>query len=141
MTDFPALKTGPSATAFTIKASGDPTLRSTMEDGTVITRKRWTWCPRVFHIDRTVDNDDKLSLQFFEEEDAAFGGEDFNWFCSEDGQTRSVRFAAPINYTLLPQGGMLPQRRWRVVWDFIEANPPSAWAYGGGEYNEGYYGS
>jgi len=103
MADFPSLSRGVSIQGYIETRVFDPTLRTTPEDGKIMTRGRVTLAKKKFefNVDK-MGEEDKTLLEIFEEVTVKVGGETFNWTRNKQGveDVFVVRFAQPIEYRL-----------------------------------------
>lgn len=115
---YPSLSVNPTY-AWEEKVAVDPTIRSRSEGGYLKTRPRFTRIPDRWHVVYDpLPNADKNTLKAHEIE-RGVGSNSFSWTNPIDSQSYEVRFAAPVEYRLLPyfvNGG----RAWRVEFDLEE---------------------
>jgi hypothetical protein len=99
MADFPTITRKPSAKAYEEGFAFDPTLRSKMEGGYVVTRAKATRVPQKFSVEYaalpTVDKD----LIKAHEDAVKVGAEAFDWLHPATLATYSVRYTAPVKYS------------------------------------------
>lgn len=137
MTDsFPVLTIGPDTGGFGFNQESSGLIESKLEDGLRSTRKRRTWNLNVFRMKCTgMTNDDKDSLVTFYDDTVVAGSLDFLWFNPQDQQTYNVKFFNVPTFKV--SGSLLPERRWDVYLEFIEASPNSPYTAMGGRLGEG----
>ena len=133
--DLPVLTIGPDVDSLNFRPAYQNFIESKMENGLRTTRARHTWTPNVYTVKYTSMTDqDRLDLQMFYEDTVGSGALSFLWFNTQDFQTYEMKF---IN---LPQfqhkTGLLPERRWNVTLEMIEAGQTHAYGVGG-RLNEG----
>jgi len=118
MPTFPTLAKNPDAEKYIESHAIDPTIRSEMENGKIITRKRFTTVPRTWAIAyRFLSNANKNTLATFERDTANFGVTAFDWANPMDSTTYSVRFADNIRYKI----EVAESSQWRVDIILVEA--------------------
>lgn len=120
---FPVLGRGPTALEFSEVAAFDPTLKSQFDNGSVITRPRFTSVPRIWNIaiDR-LSQTDKDTLASFERNSVHYSAKDFRWENTQDGVTYRVRFANPIRYVIWARDSREAPNHWRAEFQLVEAS-------------------
>lgn len=101
MSTYPTLSQDPDVSGFKEEPLVDPTLRSDMESGDVVTRALFTGVPLKWSYRYTqLSNADKLLLATFERSTVKYGAVNFDWTNPQDSVLHDVRFTEPIKYEL-----------------------------------------
>ena len=117
MPAFPFTTPKPDAENFTEKLPVDPLLKSEFENGSVLTRARFTNVPNSWSLNyRFLSNTDKESLETFFMTTVGLGALNFTWTHPISTTVYTVRFAEPINYKAESDG----QNNWNVSFTLIE---------------------
>lgn len=97
MADFPL----PITTPYTFDDEGpveDPTLSSHMEDGSAVTRARFTRLRRSWRVTYTLDNDAKLLLEAFQRDTTRGTAGSFTWIHPDTLYPHTVRFGTLVRF-------------------------------------------
>jgi len=136
---FPVLTIGPDANSLSFNQAYSNIIESKMENGLRSTRARHTWVPNVYRIKYTgMTDQDRLDLQAFYEDTVSGGADSMLWFNTQDMQTYEMKFLSIPRFQF--KTGLLPERRWDVSFDMIEAGQTHAYAWPGGRLGEGRLG-
>ena len=118
MADWPILATAKAVIPMTKALLVDPTIRSTMEDGSVVTRLRFPAVPRVWRFElRNIDNIDRAALETFEHTTVSYGSGTFNWYSEIDSAWYVVRMGAPFAFVTDDVADL-----WRTPVELVEAS-------------------
>lgn len=110
MSTFPTLSINPERDSYKEKPGIDPTIRSEMDSGIIITRQKFTRVPLAFEFEYSMlPADEKIILQSFEVS-CGYGSGSFTWTNPTNSIDYTVRFSDPIEYKLSENG---------VDWDVI----------------------
>lgn len=103
MPTFPTLSTDPIDRDFQETLTVDPSIRSRMEDGLVISRARDTITKKLWKVIpyNNITEEDKLLLDAFQDE-VKVGAATFDWTNPRYNIVYVVRFVEPIKYTIHP---------------------------------------
>ena len=100
MADWPTLVQAKAVIPMTKELLVDPTIRSTKEDGSVVTRLRFPAVPRVWKFTlRNINAADKATLETFEHTTVSYGSATFNWYSEIDEAWYVVRLNRPFVFT------------------------------------------
>lgn len=119
MASFPTLSRDPDIGTFKETLAYDPSIRSQMADGSVISRAAFTGTKKQWDIQyRFLTAADKVLLDAFQDT-VMVGGSSFSWTSpqQDDGSTYTVRLKGPIQYTLMESS----HREWSAKLVLIEA--------------------
>lgn len=101
MENFPTLSIAPTVDGFTEEVAKDPTIKTDFENGFYQTRPAFTRIPRKFTVTyHAMSDSDKNTLQNFEKT-VLVGCDAFTWTHPKTSTQYTVRFDAPIKYTLI----------------------------------------
>ena len=99
MADWPTLVNAKTVIPISKEVLVDPTIRSTKEDGSVVTRLRFPAVPRVWKFTiRAIDATDMATLETFEHTTVSYGSGTFNWYNETDNTWYVVRMGAPFAF-------------------------------------------
>lgn len=117
MPTFPTLSRTPNTSLCRDGYAGDGTLRTTFENGAILTRNRFTATPRIW--ERTwnmLTNEDKDALEAFQET-VNFGGDSFTWVDEVRNRSHTVRFGKPLDFKMEP----MANGYWQLSVTLVEA--------------------
>lgn len=101
MPTYPSLSQDPDVNGFKEEPITDPTIRSEMESGDVVTRPLFTGVPLKWSYKYTqLSNADKLLLATFERSTVKYGALSFTWTNPQDDTDHEVRFTELVKYAL-----------------------------------------
>jgi len=117
MPTFPTLSTEPIDRDFSEALAYDPSIKSQAEDGTILSRARFTTTKKKWTMSyNNLTEADKLLLDAFQTT-VMVGALTFTWTNPRDDIAYTVRFAEPLDYTIHPS----MQGIWLVSFTLIEA--------------------
>lgn len=98
--EFPTLSRSPSHEHYIDTLVFDPTLRTNVEAGYVISRPRFTRTPKMFEVTyRYISDSDKTSLESLQE-NVAVGSTSFRWTNPKDSVEYTVRLVEPLKFQM-----------------------------------------
>lgn len=117
MADFPTLSESAALKGFAEAFAYDPSIRSQFENGTVLSRARFTSTKKKFTVTYNfLTAGDKTSLETLQET-VMVGAEPFNWINPKDSVAYSVRLSEPFNFKLEPND----PDKWALTFTLVEA--------------------
>ena len=119
MASFPTLSRYPEIGSFKETKAYDPSLRSQMGDGTVVSRAKFTANKKKWQLTyRLLTDADKTLLDTFQDT-VMIGSDTFSWTSPQqnDGSTYTVRFEGPIQFRLMSESHL----EWEAKMNLIEA--------------------
>lgn len=103
MASFPSLTYPPDPGSWQETVLEDPTLRGRSEGGYTVTRSRFTAVKKKWKIKYPiVTDDDKDTLESFENTTVYYGTESFTWYNHHTQTNYTVRFLTPIEFAKIP---------------------------------------
>ena len=136
---FPVLTVGPDADSLEFQAAYRNYLEFKAENGRRTTRGRHSWAPNIYKVKySSLTDQDRLDLQAFFETTVERGALAFLWWNSQDEQTYEMKFLGLPQF--LHKTGRIPERRWNVALEMIEAGQTHAYGWQGGRLGEGRLG-
>ena len=118
---FPTITRGPSADMFIEETPIDPVLRNEMEDGTVLTRMRFTTVPRLWNVAiEELLNADKVTLDDFQRNEVMFSTQRFKWHNTQNDTEYWVHFFEPIRFSIKRRDQRNAPDRWMAEFRLYE---------------------
>jgi hypothetical protein len=103
MEAFPILSIGASFQNFSQDIAVDPTIRSEFEDGTILSRARFTTTKKTFNVVYNfITAGDKVLLEALQDA-VNIGADTFTWVNPAEDQLYTVRLLSPMKFQVEPR--------------------------------------